>query len=143
MMPGADFAKLVRRRFVSVAPSDTIPEAESLMRMARLRAVPVVEGDELRGMLSYHFLARSCLAESARGSERSVRDGTVAALMDGRPVPVADDVGLAQAVGRLVESRDGCVAVVEAGSRRLLGILTETDLLRAAYGWADGAELPD
>ena len=53
--------------------------------------------------------------------------------MEGRPFSLTPGAALDEAAARLVDRDDGCVPVVEELSERLVGVLTETDLLRAAY----------
>ncbi len=125
----------MRRRFIALEPADTLLEAERLMRMARLRAVPVTDGEALVGVLSYRALLVWCLGEAAgdrRAHEQRLAEALVASLMDEWPATVPPETDLADAVARLIERTEGCIPVVNR-SARLLGIVTELDLLRAAY----------
>jgi CBS domain-containing protein len=54
--------------------------------------------------------------------------------MDGRPCALTPGVRLEEAAARLVNRDEGCLPVVDELSETLVGILTEGDLLRAAYG---------
>lgn len=132
---------LMRRRFMTLRPEDTLLEADRLMRMARVRALPVVEDGRLEGTLCYRALIRAALADviaSAEGgaAARFLRETSVSVLMDRAPAVVTPDTALPVAVARLVEREEGCLPVVDGAGRapRLVAILTEADLLRAAYG---------
>jgi len=56
--------------------------------------------------------------------------------MTGTPFSIVPDATLSEAASRLERLRVGCLPVVEPGEDglRLVGLLTEMDLLRAAYG---------
>jgi len=142
--PTARVRELMRRRFIQLRPGETLLEAERLMRMARVRLLPVVEDGLLEGVLSHRRLLESSLAAegagpSAASCARWMREMSVDSLMDRRPHVVTPDTPLRVAVERMVEgSSEGCLPVVAEGGglRRLVGILTENDLLRAAYASA-------
>jgi CBS domain-containing protein len=127
---------LMRPRFIQLQLGDSLLEAERLMRMARVRRLPVVEAGALLGVLSHRLVLASSLADGPLTSARWMRETGVGALMDRRPLVVTPQTGLGVAVERLIECSEGCLPVVE-GERGeplpMLGILTERDLLRAAY----------
>jgi CBS domain-containing protein len=130
-----DVGRVMHRRFIALAPSETVVEAEQLMRMARVRALPVALEGVLVGMLSYRALVEWFLGWNAREGLGSAYppEARVEALMEGRPFRLTPGAALDEAAARLVDRDDGCVPVVEELSERLVGVLTETDLLRAAY----------
>jgi CBS domain-containing protein len=135
----APIERLIRRRFVAVGPDDTARAAEALMRMGRLRSVPVVDGVRFEGMLSYAPLVRTFLAgdDDAPGSlARALDETCVAALMDDKPARVRPQASRAEAAQELVRSGIGCVPVVDAEGC-LVGIVTEADLLRRSFADAD------
>jgi CBS domain-containing protein len=102
------------------------------MRMGRFRALPVVAEGRLEGMLCYALLVATLLARevAAPGSlERVLHETPVAELMDRKPVQLGVDASAAEAAYRIAESGIGCVPVVDA-ERRLLGVVTEGDLIR-------------
>jgi CBS domain-containing protein len=134
----ARVSAVVRRHYITIEPSESLLEAECLMRAARLRALPVARGEALLGFLSYRELARWSLAASpddGRSLGRRLRETTVEALMDAPPGAVAIDARLEDAAARLLERDIGCIPVVAAGPAgpRLVGLVTETDLLRAGF----------
>jgi CBS domain-containing membrane protein len=131
----ATISSVIRTRVVELSPDDSLREAEALMRMGRFRMLAVVSADRLEGVLRYAPMVRWCLAESKeRGGSASgrLRDSRVAALMDAKPACAAPGDTLREVVMRLGESGCGFLPVVDA-SGRFLGIVTERDLLRAAY----------
>ena len=135
----APLASVMRRRYVTVAPEDSARDAEALMRMGRFRALPVVADDRLEGMLSYSSLARTLLARDFETLEQNLLETCVSALMDVKPARVGPEASVAEAASCLVESEMGCLPVVDRDGR-LLGIVTEADLLRR--GLAEGGTQP-
>jgi CBS domain-containing protein len=141
LLQRARVSALMRRRFVTLRPEDSLLEADRLMRMARVRALPVALGDELAGMLSHRLLLLAALADELRNAPgelpgRFLRENRVSSVMDREPRVVTPETQLAVAVARLLEREEGCLPVVDAAgpAARLVAILTESDLLRAAYG---------
>ena len=126
----------MRRRFIALAPEDSLAEAERLMRMARVRYLPVCAGGVLVGGLSHRALLASALAaDGERASARWLRETPVARVMERAPAHVTPEAPLADAAGLLVEVDGGCLPVLDpgAGEPRLVGVVTESDLLRAAF----------
>jgi CBS domain-containing protein len=145
--PGVDaqeekvVAQVMRRRFIALAPGDALLEAELLMRMARVRFLPVAVGGALVGGLSHRALLVAALAKKLPGRRSQalaswLRETPVARIM-GSPVSVTPGTSLGEAVARLLDKGDGCLSVVEpgAGGKRLVGLVTASDLLRAAFGF--------
>jgi len=117
---------VMRRHWLAVSPRTPIRETLQLMRMARLRQLPVVADGILRGVLSYAALVEAALKGQASqvGEVMAPEMETGDAAM---PVP--------EAAARVARSRAGCLPIVEPtpDGPRLVGLLTESDLLRLAY----------
>ena len=126
---------VMHRSFIALEPSETLVEAELLMRMARVRALPVALDGVLVGVLSYRALVEWLVVRSAHEAvgRASPRETRVDALMEESPSRLTPGARLDEAAARLVDRDDGCVPVVEELSDRVVGVLTEMDLLRAAY----------
>jgi CBS domain-containing protein len=123
----------MRREFVTVGPEETLEEARQIMRLARLRHLLVARDEILLGILTYRDLLES-LFEPPHDGPRSTADRVEAAMIP-FPHSVTPEKPLAYAAARLWQLRVGCLPVVEETpeGRRLVGLVTETDLLRAAY----------
>jgi CBS domain-containing protein len=128
----------MHRRFVELAPSDLLSDARDLMRMARLRHLFVIDDGILVGVLSYRDLLEAAFPDADPG--KAVRaeldaDARVADLMIPVPVTVTPTTPLREAAGCMLRFHLGCLPVIEGGpaAPRALGIVTEADLLRAAY----------
>jgi CBS-domain-containing membrane protein len=140
-------ADVMRRQFMSLAPEDSVRDAELTMRLARVRFLPVVRDGTLLGLVSYHRLVRDWLGGLLRRRSRSAADPggrSVDRLMTRAPKALGLESGLDEAASRLAAETLGFLPVVDCagGSPQLVGVVTETDLLRAAYENWTGAARP-
>jgi len=138
-MPLPKVADLMRREFITVPAEEPLLEAQRTMRLARLRHLLVVENGMLVGIVSYRDLQDEVLERAARETGVAwlealrgvpVREAMVAAPYYVRPETPADE-----AARRMLRLRLGCLPVCEngTGALRLVGLLAESDLLRAAW----------
>ena len=125
---------LMSEKVATVARRDTVEIADGMMSMGRIRHLPVMEGAEVVGILSQRDLFRSALgAAMALGMHRPqeiMRALEVGDIMTTPPVTIGPEAAVQDAARAMEERRIGCLPVVENG--RLVGILTETDILRYA-----------
>jgi CBS domain-containing protein len=123
----------MRRHWIAVAPGTNLTEAEELMRLARVRQVPVEEAGQLVGLLDHRELVEVLLDGVApeAGAVRDANATDVRAVMDDRPPTASPGEPVGAAALRMVDAGLGCLPVVAAG--RLVGLLVESDLLRCAY----------
>lgn len=133
---------LMRRRFISVEPEDSGDDVLRLMAFARLRFLPVVSRGVLVGLVGYGALARWRLRDATDGRTGSAP--RIAELMEQPRGAVAARSPTEAAAHRLYESGQGCVPVVEPSAQgpRIVGLVTEHDLLVAAYGARPSAPPP-
>ena len=135
---GRVVADLMRRNFIALGPEDSLLEAERTMRLARVRCVPVLLEGRLLGVATHQDVARALmerLAEVSRSAAEPVASLRMAGLI-AAPGRVPPEAPLDDAAARLCSLESGCLAVVESGpdGERMLGLITETDLLRFAWG---------
>lgn len=127
---------LMRRQFVTVPADESVDVALQIMRFARLRHLLVESDGILVGVLSYRDLQDRALA-AARETlpPRALGALAVARAMVDSPYTVRADASLAEAAQRMCRLQVGCLPVVEAApdGPRLVGLVTESDLLDAAY----------
>jgi acetoin utilization protein AcuB len=137
--PKRSVRDFMRREFITVSPEDSLLEAHQLMRMARLRHLVVVRDGLLAGILSYRDVQEQALAqlESHRGKDWISLLGAIAVAdaMAAPPYFVTPETPIADAAIRLHHLRLGCLPAVEVRPEgaRLVGLITESDLLLAAY----------
>src|SRR5262245_31943034 len=130
---------LMRTNFVSAGPDDSLLEADRIMRLGRIRHLPVVEKGILVGLLSH----RDVLAASISRLERCdpaerlehLRGVPIRAVMTRELEVGTEQTTLADAARRMLRLKIGCLPIVRSlsdGAQVLVGLLTESDLLRAA-----------
>ena len=132
-------ANVMRREYVVVSADEPLEEALCIMKLARLRHLLVEDDGILVGILSYRDIQDRALARHGATVEEAKPDGAdamaVEDAMTRSPHVMTADASLAAAASRICHLNIGCLPVVESTPRgpRLLGVVTESDLLRAAY----------
>jgi CBS domain-containing protein len=110
---------------------DELSLANDIMRLGRIRHLPVVSGEELVGIVSERDLFRSSLAQALGYGNKDTRDVMktlhIKDIMVKQLITVSPDMELKDAVALMVERKIGCLPVV--GDNKLLGLITETDIL--------------
>jgi CBS domain-containing protein len=110
-------------------PDDLVDLAASLMDWEHIRHVPVEDNDgHLVGLVSHRTLLR-LVGQGMRGTERApvaVKD-----IMIQKPVTVMSSTPTLEAIELMRRHRIGSLPVVE-DQNRLVGIITERDLIRVA-----------
>ncbi len=113
--------------------NDKLTLAEDIMRLGRVRHLPVVDddGEMLVGIVSQRDLFRDALAQAlgyGKHAQRKILDTlSVKDVMATEVVTTSPDISLIEAARLLTERKIGCLPVVENG--RLVGILTEGDFV--------------
>jgi acetoin utilization protein AcuB len=127
-------------RPLTVGPETMLAEAKVIMERYWVRHLPVVEGDALVGMLSDRDIRMASLppGPAYTDAEREALLGRVAVrdTMTRNPRTVGPDAPLVEVVRLMLEHRFGGVPVLDGG--RLVGIITETDILRAFLKRVEG-----
>jgi CBS domain-containing protein len=113
--------------------NDTLDLADDLMSMGRIRHLPVLEEGRVVGVVSQRDLFRSALAVALGYGERAqkllLKTITVKRVMSEPAISIALDATVTEAACLMLEHKIGCLPVVEG--QTLVGIVTETDILRA------------
>jgi CBS domain-containing protein len=114
--------------------NDSLDMAEALMILGSLRHLPILDDDgQVVGMISSKDIFRSALAFAMGygewGRRKLLRTILVKEVMSSPVITIGPGAPLADAAGRMLQHRIGCLPVVEEG--RLLGIVSEADLLRS------------
>lgn len=115
---------LMSTALLTVREGDSMASAEETMRLGGLRHVPVVdEHGNLVGIIS----ARDVLGALAEGK----RKARVGELMTRQVITVTVSTPVKEAIDLLLENRFGSLPVIGSDGH-LVGIVTETDFLRAS-----------
>ena len=117
---------------VTLKHDDTLDLAKDTMELKRIRHFPVVEEEELVGVVSQRDLYRVSLGSGMRFEENTQKEflKTVAVkdVMSHPPVTVTADAPIRETARLMVDKKIGCLPVLDTG--KLVGLITETDLLK-------------
>ena len=118
---------------VTIPPSMSVYEAHTLMQQRKVRHLPVLKDGCLVGIVSdrdIRLVLPSPATSLAVWEIRHLLDKlTVGEMMTYFVMTTAPDRLMTEAVGRMLGHKVGALPVVE--NRRVVGILTRTDVLRA------------
>lgn len=136
-------SEIMQKEVATLTSDERLDLADDVMALGRVRHMPVVEGTRVVGVVSQRDVMAAGLTrvlefepEQRRTFMRSVQ---VSEVMAREPVTLGPDATLAEAAEQMVKHRIGCVPVVKP-DKTLLGLVTETDLLRAAFLGVAGSD---
>ncbi len=126
-------ADLMTKEVVTLDANDTLNVADDVMGLARIRHMPVIDGDDsVVGLLSQRDLFRGALARALGYGEFAQKKLygmlKVKEVMTNDVLTVPPTTPLVDAAKIMTDRKIGCLVVVEA--ERLVGILTESDFVR-------------
>jgi CBS domain-containing protein len=128
-------SEIMQREVATLREDDQLTVADDVMRLGQVRHMPVLAGEKLVGVVSNRDLLAASLTSAlefgARERRAFLRSVEVREVMTKDVVSVGPDMPIAKAARILIERRIGCLPVVKG--EELVGLVTETDLLRAAY----------
>jgi acetoin utilization protein AcuB len=116
----------------TVSPDTTIADALNITRSHRIRHLPVVRDGRLVGLVTDRDLRLAMppiWAEQRDELKRALHTRTVGEVMVTSIITASPVTPVEEAAKLLYENRIGCLPIMDG--EELVGILTETDLLRA------------
>jgi CBS domain-containing protein len=129
---------IMGKTLVTISVSERLSTVEDIMTLGHVRHMPVVQGGKLVGVVSERDLLRASLSvlSEHRGDERRafLHVVEIARVMSAPPIVIGPDASIDEAARLMAEKKIGCLPVVEGD--RLLGMVTETDVLRCVAGIA-------
>jgi CBS domain-containing protein len=137
----APIPKMVRdfmtRDVVTLGQNETLRTADDLMRLGRIRHLPIVDGDGLlAGIVTQRDLFHSgllrALGYGTHAKKQALEGLVVKEAMRNDVVTTTPDTPLADAARTMFEKKIGCLVVTDG--RKIAGILTESDFVRVAAG---------
>jgi CBS domain-containing protein len=123
---------IMQEKIVTISAGESLSTVEDIMRLGRVRHMPVVSSGRLVGVVSERDLLRSSLSSlsSHRSAERKafLYAIEIGRVMSQPPIVISPDATIRRAAQVMAENKIGCLPVVK--SEELIGIVTETDVLR-------------
>jgi len=133
-------SEIMRREFVSLDREDTLDFAGDVMSLGQIRHLPVLDEGRLVGVVSQRDLLANSLSKllenDAGRQRRFLRTARVTEVMNCEPITVSPETPTEEAARLMLRHRIGCLPVLDPTGTPV-GLLTETDLLRAAYSPED------
>ena len=127
---------IMGKNVVTISVSERLSTVEDIMTLGHVRHMPVVRGGKLVGVVSERDLLRASLSvlSEHRGAERRafLHVVEIARVMSAPPIVIGPDATIDEAALVMAEKKIGCLPVVDGD--HLLGMVTETDVLRAVAG---------
>jgi len=137
MEENARVEDIMQRDPTCLQVGDRLDLPDDIMSLGRIRHLPVLDGKRLVGVVSQRdLLARSlarALALGARERREQLQVVEVADAMSQRLISVAVRATQRDAARLMLRHRVGCLPVVDFDGS-LVGLVTQTDLIRSAYG---------
>ena len=134
MARGMTVRELMSVKVATLGQGETLDIADGIMCMGRIRHLPVLDAGSVVGVVSQRDLFRSALgaalAFGIRRPQELMRSLEIRDVMSAPAVTVEPGALVQEAARTMAEKKIGCLPVVEGG--RLVGILTENDVLRYA-----------
>jgi CBS domain-containing protein len=123
---------IMQEKIVTISANESLSTVEDIMRLGRVRHMPVVSGGKLVGVVSERDLLRASLS-SLSSHRKNERKAFLYAIEIGRvmsqpPIVIGPDASIEQAARTMADAKIGCLPVVDGDE--LVGIVTETDVLR-------------
>jgi CBS domain-containing protein len=127
---------IMGKNLVTISVSERMSTVEDIMTLGHVRHMPVVRAGKLVGVVSERDLLRASLSvlSEHRGDERRafLHVVEIARVMSAPPIVIGPDATIEAALV-MAEKKIGCLPVVEGD--HLLGMVTETDVLRCVAGF--------
>lgn len=114
-----------------VAPGDNVAYARNLMLKHRVSRLPVMEEDELQGILTKKDIAYRLRQTEPMWRRRPIDRIPVSLLMAPEPITVAPETSIRDIAAIMLDRDISGLPVVDDG--RVAGIVTKLDLMRSAH----------
>lgn len=126
-------SEIMTRELITISPVDDLAAAEELFKKHHIRHIPVVQGDEILGMLSYTDLLRISFADAIGPDEEEVEAivynmFSIEQVMAKNVISVPMHTTIKQVAAFLAKKEFHALPIVDQG--KLVGMVTTTDLIQ-------------
>jgi CBS domain-containing protein len=112
--------------------NEELSVADDIMKLGRIRHLPVVDEGRLVGIISQRDLFKASLASAMGFGEKAKREFmktvVVKEVMVSEVFTISPEADIEEAGKVMLEKKMGCLPVIEGDN--LVGLITETDILR-------------
>ena len=124
--------ELMTSDLTTVSPTERLVHARRLMIDAKVGRLPVVEDDELIGMVTSKDLMRAYIDFKKNTPEKhqksQIKEIFVDSIMSSNPTYTSEDASITEVAKIMIETGYNGLPVV--GEGKVIGIITQTDILR-------------
>lgn len=125
--------KLMSADLVTIHHGEAVSTARKLMIESGIHHLPVVSGDELKGVISWSDILRVSFGDTFNTDDRAVdatldHTFTLEQVMTANPTTVTLQTPVHEAAEILCKGHFHCLPVMDDG--KLVGMITSSDLLR-------------
>ena len=124
--------EIMTKDLVSVSPTERLVHARRLMLEAHIGRLPVVDDEELVGMITSKDLMRAFIDFRKKVPEKyqkaQIKDVFVEDIMSRNPCYVSKEMSITDVSKIMIETGYNGLPVVDEG--KVIGIITQTDILR-------------
>jgi len=124
--------EIMQPEVVTLSANDTLDLVDTIMRLGRIRHMPVVSGKHVVGIVSQRDLFLAGVSSALHFREKAEREWLakirVGEVMAQPVYTIGPEDPVRDAVARMLAQRIGCLPVVDGGE--LVGLLSESDCLR-------------
>lgn len=129
---------MMTQSLVTLREVDSLQSADEWLELGHIRHLPVVRGRKLVGLITHRDLLRQChQLDAGPGKQRLARE-----VMTREVTTVRPETPLRDAIRLMLSNKFGCLPVT-TDDDTLVGIITESDLLRMAERHLTDLHLPE
>ena len=128
-------SEVMQTEVTTLTIHDRLDLADDVMRLGRIRHIPVLDQTKLVGIVSNRDLLAASLSRvldfAVTDRRTFLRSIEISEVMAHDLITVESGATLREAAALMLRHKIGCIPIVKS-DRTLIGLVTETDLLRAA-----------
>ncbi len=125
-------SELMTRDVETLDRNDTLSLAEDLMKMKRIRHLPVTDDGELAGIISqrdmFHAGLSTAMGFGTKAKGEFLKAVLVKEVMTAEVITIGSGADVKAAARVMLKKKIGCLPIVDDG--KLVGLISESDIIR-------------